>query len=91
MYVGNGLSGGLFSNGSVYDFTREYRYFQDGLVANAYFSYNQNFGGGHHVAATLGANFDDYLGPSITIQQKGSLSDVLSYINMVKTKLVSLL
>ena len=82
MYTGNGLSGGLFTNGSVYDFTREYRYFQDGVVANAYFSYNQTFGGGHHVAATLGANFDDYMGSSITIQQKGSLSDALSYINM---------
>ena len=82
MYSGNGLSGGLFSNGSVYDFTREYRYYQDGMVANAYFSYNQTLGSNHHVSATLGANFDDYYGSSITIQQKGSLSDVLSYINM---------
>ena len=81
MYSGNGLSGGLFSNGSVYDFTREYRYYQDGTVMNAYFSYNDTFGD-HHVAATLGANYDDYYGSSVTIQQKGSLSDVLSYINM---------
>ncbi|MBR4775744.1 MAG: TonB-dependent receptor [Bacteroidales bacterium] len=81
MYSGNGLSGGLFSNGSVYDFTREYRYYQDGNVVNAYFSYNQNFGD-HHVAATLGGNYDDYYGSSVTIQQKGSLSDALSYINM---------
>ena len=81
MYSGNGLTGGLFTNGSVYDFTREYRYFQDGTVMNAYFSYNNTFGD-HHVAATLGGNYDDYYGSSITIQQKGSLSDVLSYINM---------
>ena len=82
MYVGNGLTGGLFSNGSVYDFTREYRYLQDGHVVNAYFSYDNTFGKDHHVAATLGGNFDDYHSTSITIQQKGSLSDALSYINM---------
>ena len=81
MYEGNGLTGGLFSNGSVYDFTREYRYYQDGNVINAYFSYDNTFKG-HHVAATLGGNFDDYHSSSITIQQKGSLSDALSYINM---------
>ena len=82
LYVGNGLTGGLFSNGSVYDYTREYRYYQDGSVANAYFSYDDTFGDGHHVAATLGANYDDYYSSSITIQQKGSLSDNLAYINM---------
>jgi TonB-linked SusC/RagA family outer membrane protein len=81
MYEGNGLTGGLFTNGSVYDFTREYRYYQDGNVINAYFSYDNTFKG-HHVAATLGGNFDDYHSSSITIQQKGSLSDALSYINM---------
>ena len=81
MYEGNGLTGGLFSNGSVYDFTREYRYYQDGNVINAYFSYDNTFKD-HHVAATLGGNFDDYHSSSITIQQKGSLSDALSYINM---------
>ncbi len=82
MYVGNGLTGGYFSNGSVYDFTREYRYYQDGNIANAYFSYDGTFGNGHHVSATLGANYDDYYGSSVTIVQKGSLSDALSYINM---------
>ncbi|MCR5519710.1 MAG: TonB-dependent receptor [Bacteroidales bacterium] len=81
MYEGNGLVGGYFSNGSVYDFTREYRYMQDGNIVNAYFSYDNTFGN-HHVSATLGANYDDYWGSSITIQQKGSLSDALSYINM---------
>ena len=82
MYSGNGLEGGLFSNGSVYDFTREYRYFQDGTVLNAFFSFNRTFRDSHHLTATLGGNFDDYYGSSLTIQQKGSLSDVLSYINM---------
>jgi TonB-linked SusC/RagA family outer membrane protein len=82
LYAGNGLTGGLFTNGSVYDFTREYRYFQDGNVVNAYFSYDNTFGKDHHVAATLGGNFDDYHASSITIQQKGSLSETLSYINM---------
>jgi len=82
MYAGNGLTGGLFTNGSVYDFTREYRYYQDGNVVNAYFSYDNTFGNDHHVAATLGSNFDDYHSSSITIQQKGSLSETLSYINM---------
>ncbi len=82
LYVGNGLTGGLFTNGSVYDFTREYRYFQDGHVANAYFSYDNTFGKAHHVSATLGGNFDDYHSSSINIQQKGSLSSSLSYINM---------
>ncbi|MBR6002567.1 MAG: TonB-dependent receptor [Bacteroidales bacterium] len=82
MYVGNGLSGGLFSNGSVYDFTREYRYYQDGNVINAYFSYDNTFAKDHHVSATLGGNYDDYYGSSITVQQKGSLSEALSYINM---------
>ncbi len=82
MYSGNGLTGGDFSNGSVYDFTREYRYYQDGNVVNAFFSYNNSFGDGHNLSATLGANFDDYYSSSITVQQKGSLSDALSYINM---------
>ena len=82
MYEGNGLTGGLFTNGSVYDFTREYRYYQDGNVVNAYFSYDNTFAKDHHVAATLGGNYDDYYGSSITVQQKGSLSEALSYINI---------
>ena len=81
MYTGNGLTGGLFSNGSVYDFTREYRYYQDGSVINAYFAYDNTFGN-HHTAATVGANFDDYHSSSLNVQQKGSLSDALSFINM---------
>ena len=81
MYEGNGLTGGLFSNGSVYDFTQEYRYMRDANTVNAYFSYDKSFGG-HHVSATLGGNFDDYYATTLMNQQKGSLSDALSYINM---------
>ena len=81
MYVGNGLTGGLFSNGSVYDFTREYRYMRDANTINAYFAYDKT-AGHNHVSATLGGNFDDYYATTLMIQQKGSMSDVLSYINM---------
>ena len=80
MYEGNGYSGGIFTNGSVYDFYQEVRYMQDGSVANAYFSYDNTFNG-HHVAATLGANYDDYHSTQLTAKQKGSLSETLSYIN----------
>lgn len=82
MYINpNGLADGLFSNGSVYDFTREYRYLRDANVINAYFSYDDTFGD-HHISATLGGNYDDYYSTTLMVQQKGSLSDVLSYINM---------
>ena len=80
MYEGNGLFGGNFSNGSLYDFYQEVRYMQDGSVANAYFSYDNTFNG-HHVAATLGANYDDYHSTQLTVKQKGSLSETLSYID----------
>lgn len=33
MYEGNGLTGGLFSNGSVYDFYQEERYYRDAHIA----------------------------------------------------------
>ena len=82
MYQGNGLAGGYFSNGSVYDFYREYNYYQNGNVANAWFNFHNTFGQAHNVSATLGANFDDYYGRSLTIQQKGSMSENLAYINM---------
>ena len=90
MYVGNGLTGGNFSNGSVYDFYREVRYYQDGHVANGYFSYDETFGL-HNIAATLGANFDDYRSSNLTVHQKGSLSDALSYINLASATEISTL
>ena len=81
MYEGNGLTGGIFTNGSVYDFYQEVRYQQDGGVANAYFAYDNTFGKAHHVSATLGANFDDYHSTQLSVRQKGSLSETLSYID----------
>lgn len=84
LYEGNGYTGGIFTNGSVYDFYNENRYFLSGHVLNAYFAYNHSFRGGHNLAATLGANFDDYRSSSLTIQQRGSLSENLSFINMAQ-------
>lgn len=81
MYAGNGLTGGFFSNGSVYDFYQEERYYQDGTVLNGFFSYNGQFGK-HEIGGTLGANFDDYRSSKLTTLQKGSLSDALAYINL---------
>lgn len=87
MYAGNGLTGGFFSNGSVYDFYQEYNYYQNGNVANAWFNFHNTFGKNHNVSATLGANYDDYYGRSLTIKQKGSLSDKLAYINLAEAEL----
>ena len=81
MYEANGLAAGLFSNGSVRDFTKEYRFLRDGNIINTYFSYNNTFGK-HNISGTVGANYEDYYSTEISIQQKGSLSDELSYINM---------
>ena len=58
------LPQGAFTNGSVYDFYRESRYYQDGHVINAFFTYDQTFGN-HSVTATLGGNFDDYSGSTL--------------------------
>lgn len=85
MYQGNGLTGGFFSNGSVYDFYRENRYYQDGHVVNAYFQYDRSFGD-HNLAATLGGNFEDYRSSSLTLQQNGSLSDALAYISLISNE-----
>lgn len=76
------LPQGAFTNGSVYDFYRESRYYQDGHVINAFFNYNGSFGN-HNVAATLGGNFDDYNGSTLMAQQKGSLSDNLAFISLM--------
>ena len=90
MYVGNGLTGGYFSNGSVYDFYREVRYYQDGHVANGYFSYDNSWGK-NNFAATLGANFDDYRSSKVTVHQKGSLSDQLQYLDLASATEISTL
>ena len=76
------LPEGSFTNGAVYDFYRETRYYQDGHILNGFFSYNGEFGG-HNVAATLGGNFDDYTGSTLLAQQKGSLSENLDFIGLI--------
>lgn len=81
----DGSADGTFSNGSVYDFYRENRYYQDGNVVNGYFSYDGTFNG-HHIAGTLGVNFDDYRWSTLSVQQKGSLSDALSFIGLMSNE-----
>ena len=75
------MAPGQFTNGSVYDFYRQKRYYQDGHIANAYFSYNGSFKD-HNLSATLGGNFDDYYGTTLSITQKGGLSESLSFIGL---------
>ena len=76
------LAQGYFTNGSVYDFYYEGRYFLDGHVANAFLSYNESFGD-HNLSATLGGNFDDYRGTNLLVQQKGSASQELAFIGLM--------
>lgn len=85
MYAGNGLEGGIFTNGSVYDFYKESRYYQDGHIINGYFQYAGTFGK-NSISATVGGNFDDYRGSTLSIHQKGSLSDALSYISLINNE-----
>ena len=82
LYVNAGFVDGTFTNGSVYDFYKESRYYQDGHVINAYLTYDETFKG-HHVAATAGANMDDYKGSTLMAQQRGSLSESLSFIGLM--------
>ncbi len=83
MYIGNGLTGGNFSNGSIYDFYQEDRLYYNGHVANVYFQYDHSWGD-HNFAATVGGNFEDYRQSSLSVRQKGSLSENLSFINMAQ-------
>ena len=76
-----GMAVGQFTNGSVYDFYRQKRYYQDGHSANAYFTYNGSFND-HNVSATVGGNFDDYYATTLAITQKGGLSENLSFIGL---------
>ena len=79
---------GQFTNGSVYDFYQENRYYQDGHVINAFFKYNGTFGNDHNLSATVGGNFDDYRSSSLLNKQKGSLSESLGYINMANGEII---
>lgn len=78
------LEDGMFTNGSVYDFYREARYYQDGHILNGFFSYDGTFGGDHNLSATLGVNFDDYNGSTLAVTEKGCLSDELSFIGLMQ-------
>ncbi|MGM9738305.1 MAG: TonB-dependent receptor [Candidatus Cryptobacteroides sp.] len=79
---------GQFTNGSVYDFYQESRYYNDGHVINAFFKYNGSFGKGHNLGVTAGGNFDDYRSSTLVNKQKGSLSESLSYINMANGEII---
>ena len=85
LYVNAGYSDGTFTNGSVYDFYKESRYYQDGHIINAFFSYDASFNG-HNVAATVGGNMDDYKGSTLMAQQRGSLSESLSFIGLMQNE-----
>ncbi len=69
-----------FTNGSVYDFYQEERYYRNSQIANAYLDYAHSWGD-HNFSAIAGGNFEDYRSSGLTIRQKGSLSDNLSIIN----------
>lgn len=81
MYIGSDatIPQGTFTNGSIYDFYREHRYYRDGNTVNAFFQYNGSFGD-HNLGVTLGGNFDNYRSSTSKTQQNGSLND-LAYIN----------
>ena len=90
MYQGNGLTGGLFSNGSVYDFYQEERYYRDAHIANSFLSIDKEFGK-NNIGATLGANFNDYRTSELTVKQKGSLSDKLAFLNLASASEIATL
>lgn len=70
-----------YTSGAIYDFYKESRIYNDGNIANAWFQYKGSFGK-HNIGGTFGANFDDYRQSTLSVKQKGSLSESLSYINM---------
>ena len=72
---------GQFYNGSVYDFYEDQRYYYDEHIINAYARYNGTFGK-HSVGLTAGANFNDFHSSTLTVKQKYSLSESLSYIDI---------
>lgn len=72
-----------FSNGSIYDFYQEARGRLDGHIANAYLNVNKSWKK-HNFTAVAGAQFQDYRSSTLTVRQKGSISDKLSFINMAQ-------
>ena len=72
-----------FTNGSIYDFYQENRDYVNGHVVNAYFDYSHSWKD-HNFSAVAGGNFEDVRSSSLSIRQKGSLSEKLSFINMAQ-------
>lgn len=72
-----------FTNGSIYNFYQENRSFYNGHVANAYLDYGHSWGK-HSLSAVAGGNFEDFRSSALSVRQKGSLSDNLSFINMAQ-------
>ncbi len=72
-----------FTNGSIYDFYQEARGRLNAHIANAYFNMNKSWGD-HNFTAVVGAQFQDYHTSTLTVRQKGSISDKLSFINMAQ-------
>lgn len=69
------------TNGSVYDFYQEGRSYLNGHVANAYLNFDKSWGK-HNFTAVAGGQFQDYRSSSLTVKQRGSVSDKLAFINM---------
>ncbi len=72
-----------FTNGSIYDFYQEDRYYYNGHVVNAYLDYGHSWGK-HNFSAVAGGNFEDFRSSKLSVRQKGSLSEKLSFINMAQ-------
>lgn len=70
-----------FSNGSIYDFFQEDRFYYNGHVVNAYLDYGHTWEK-HTFTAVAGGNLEDYRQSKLSIRQRGSLSDELGFINM---------
>lgn len=77
-----------FSNGSIYDFYQEDRFYYNGQVLNGFLSYDKTFDKRHHVSAVAGTNYEDYHQSTLSVRQKGSLSNSLAYINMDAAELI---
>lgn len=72
-----------FSNGSIYDFYQEGRFYYNGHVANAFINYDGSWKK-HNFTAIAGVQFQDYRQSTLDVRQKGSLSEKLSFINMAQ-------
>ncbi len=72
-----------FTNGSIYDFYQEVRGRLNAHIANAYLNVNKSWGN-HNFTAVAGAQFQDYHTSTLTVRQKGSISDKLAFINMAQ-------